>query len=153
VGVSSYRHDASSILLMARNHIDYGYNILRLDMPCTLQSARRFCRHVYDVSDVWAILLLVTLGEWYRAKRPMRLRQFSMYCAPHLSSYHSRFIHQSSLLWFSRDSSEAGRNLTRSVREFCLSVSLSYSQGSLTCRKSYDMGPTALLRPRRKSYC
>jgi hypothetical protein len=31
--------------------------------------------------------------------------------------------------------SEAGRNWARNVREFCLSVSLSYLKGSLTCYK------------------
>jgi hypothetical protein len=42
--------------------------------------------------------LLVTLTGWYRAKRPMQLRRFLIYCAPHLRPNHSRFIPQSSLL-------------------------------------------------------
>jgi hypothetical protein len=48
-----------------------------------------------------------------------------VYCAPHLSYNHSRFIHKSSLVAAEAPSSEAGRILARNgcyVYEFCLQV-------------------------------
>jgi hypothetical protein len=71
---------------------------------------------------------------WYRTKRPMTLRPFSV---SHLSSNHSRFIHQSSMLWLQHTpSSEKGKRIWREITaEFWLSVFLSYLKGFLVCRK------------------
>jgi hypothetical protein len=59
-------------------------------------------------------------------------------CAPHLSTNHTRFIHQrSSPLWLQQTHpvpkpGETGREM---AAEFCLSVFLSFLKGSFTCRK------------------
>jgi hypothetical protein len=67
---------------------------------------------------------------------------FLVYCAPHLSSNHSRFVHQGSLLWFQQRRLVAKRRETELEisTKFCLSISLSYLKGSLICRKILKMG-------------
>jgi hypothetical protein len=73
----------------------------------------------------------------YRTKRPTHCDHFLIYCAPHLSYNHSRFTHQTSLLWLKQRHLVAKRRETgrEVVAEFCLSVSLSCLKRSLTCRK------------------
>jgi hypothetical protein len=44
-------------------------------------------------------------------------------------------------------SSEVGINLARDVREFCLSVSISYLKNSLTCRKMSRHGTDGFTSP------
>jgi hypothetical protein len=60
---------------------------------------------------------------------------FLIYCEPHMSSNNSLFIHQSSLLRLQQTHMKAKRGKSRReiAAEFCLSVSLSYRKGSLTC--------------------
>jgi hypothetical protein len=85
---------------------------------------------------------LVTVTEWYCTKRPMQLRPFpDRLCPPpppHLtmSSNHSRLSHHRSVLWLQRIHLVAKWGETRRevAAEFCLSVSLSYFEGSLTFR-------------------
>jgi hypothetical protein len=73
---------------------------------------------------------------WHRIKRPMQLRPFyALLCSPP-SSNNLWFIHQSSLLWLHQKRlvvkrGESGREM---FAEFCLSISLSYLKGSLTCK-------------------
>jgi hypothetical protein len=80
------------------------------------------------------------------------MRPFSDLLCPHLSSNHSRFIHQSSLLWLHQTHPVGKRGKTgrEMAAEFCLSVSLSCLKGSLISRKSYNMRIAALLPLRRK---
>jgi hypothetical protein len=42
-------------------------------------------------------LQVIVMG-WYRTKRPLHCDLIRIYCAPHLSSNHSLFIHQNYLL-------------------------------------------------------
>jgi hypothetical protein len=96
--------------------------------------------------------LLVTVIEWYRTKRPLQLRPFSNLLCSHLSSNHSRFINQSSLLWLQQKHlilkwGETGRKM---APEFCLSVSLSYLKGSLTCHKILRQGADGFTSPPKK---
>jgi hypothetical protein len=96
------------------------------------------------------------LYEWYRTKRPMHCGHFLVYYAPHLSSNHSWFVHQSSQLWLNQRHLIAKRGETGQeiATEFCLLISLSYLKGSFTCHKILQHGPTALLPIWRKScYC
>jgi hypothetical protein len=79
----------------------------------------------------------------------MHCDHFLIYCALYLSCSHCRIIHNCALVATEKPNSEGDRNLERYVRKFCLSVSLSYLKGSLICRKSYDIGPTALLPSER----
>jgi hypothetical protein len=67
----------------------------------------------------------------------MHRNNFLIYCPSCLSSDHSRFIHQSSLLWLQQRHliSKRGETWRKIVTEFCLSVSLSYLKGSLAFRK------------------
>jgi hypothetical protein len=90
----------------------------------------------------------------YKTSHPCNCDHFLIYCAPHLSSNHSCFIHQSSLLWLQQWHlvAKRGQSKREIASEFCLSVSLTYPKGSLTCRKTYDMRLTASLL-RRKSCC
>jgi hypothetical protein len=46
-----------------------------------------------------AYWLLVAIMEWYRKSVPCNYDHFMIFCAPHLSPNHSRFVHQISLLW------------------------------------------------------
>jgi hypothetical protein len=61
-----------------------------------------------------------------------------IYCAPRLISNHSRFIHQSYLLWSQQKQLSEKRGET--AAEFCLLVSLSYFKGSLACREILGRG-------------
>jgi hypothetical protein len=83
---------------------------------------------------------------------PCNCVHFLIYCAPNLCSNHSRFIHQSSLLWFQHTylvakREEAGREM---VPEFCRSVSLSHLKESLTCRNILLYGADGFISLRRK---
>jgi hypothetical protein len=81
--------------------------------------------------------LLVTVMEWYRAKCLIQLRLFSDLLCCHLSSNHSEFIPQSSMLCLHQ------KHLVAKEEKFgekCtwmlpLTVSLSYLKGSLILRK------------------
>jgi hypothetical protein len=72
-----------------------------------------------------------------------------MYCAPNLSSNHSRFIRQNSLLWLQHrhlvaERGETGREM---AAEFCPSASLSYLKVSLTCLKILRHGADGFTSP------
>jgi hypothetical protein len=89
--------------------------------------------------NYWLLISMVS----YKASHTLR-PSYNLLCC-HLSSNHYRFIHQSSLLWLQQrhlvaNGGETGREMTA---EFCLSVSLSYLEGSLTCRKILRHGADA----------
>jgi hypothetical protein len=69
---------------------------------------------------------------------------FLMHSAPHLCSNHSRFFHQSSVLWLQQTpSSEAGRKWVRYGLLISRISIFIIPQGSLTYRKILRHGPTA----------
>jgi hypothetical protein len=82
-------------------------------------------------------VLLVTVTEWYRTKRPVQLRPFSdASCSP--SEFYSFPVYPPEfpvLVAAHTLSSGAGVPGREMAAEFCLSVSLSYLKGSLTSRK------------------
>jgi hypothetical protein len=100
-------------------------------------------------------LLLSTVTGWYRTKRPMQLRPLSDVSYYLLSSNHSRFIHQNSLLWLQQKHLVAKRGEIWRKCTWILPISISvYTSRVLQhAVKSYDMGPSDLLPIRRKSYC
>jgi hypothetical protein len=74
---------------------------------------------------------------------------FLIYCASNLSSNHLQFIHQSYPLWLQQRHlvakwGETGRKMSA---EFCLSVSVSYLKGSLTCHKILQHGADGFISP------
>jgi hypothetical protein len=91
-------------------------------------------------------LYLLTLP---RTKRPMQLRQFSVYCAPRLSTNHSLFIYQTSLLWLQQRHlvAKPGGSRRELATEICLSMSLSCIKGSLTCSKMLRHGADSFASP------
>jgi hypothetical protein len=95
------------------------------------------------------VTVAVIVTGWYRTRRPMHCHNFWSMVCPHPSFNHSLFFHHSSLAITSRDTLYRSRiNMVRNGREYCtLSISFHTSRVLLTCRKSYDMGPTALLPP------
>jgi hypothetical protein len=65
---------------------------------------------------------------------PYNCDHFLIYCAHHLSSNNSRFMHQNSLLWLQQRYLVAKRRETgrEMAAEFCSSISLSCLKGYLT---------------------
>jgi hypothetical protein len=120
-------------------------------VECVCRSESKYCTS--KMTGHIRLTLLVTVTGCYSKKRPMHCGNFLTYSALHLSSDHSRFNHQSSLLWLQQTpSSEAGRNWARNDRcIFPISQYLSHYRVILHAIKSYDMGPTALFPLRRKS--
>jgi hypothetical protein len=74
---------------------------------------------------------------------------FLIYSAPRLSSNLSRFIDQRSLLWLQQRHLLAKRVETgrEKAAGFCLSVSLSYLKGSLTCHQVLRHGADGFISP------
>jgi hypothetical protein len=87
---------------------------------------------VFNVCYYW---LLVTVKGWYRSKCPMYYDNFLIYCAPHLSSNHSWFIHKNSLA-----AAETLSSVAEIWREMSLTlanvVSLLYSADILNIPRS-----------------
>jgi hypothetical protein len=95
---------------------------------------------------------MVTVKEWYRANVPCNFMHVLPYYAPHLNSNLSRVIYQSSLLWLQQKHLVAKREETglEMAAEFCLSVSLPYLKGFLTCLKILRHGVDAFTSPPKK---
>jgi hypothetical protein len=53
----------------------------------------------YQTQYEWCTTLLVIVTGWYRTKRSKHCDHYVIYCAPRLSSNHSRVIYQSYMLW------------------------------------------------------
>jgi hypothetical protein len=77
-----------------------------------------------SVLNSFAETLMVAVTRWYRTKCPNKCDHFLIYCAPHLSSNHFRFIHQSSLLWLNLRHLLTNRGGSRRemAAEFCLRI-------------------------------
>jgi hypothetical protein len=105
---------------------------------------------ISNVRKAWfqSFSLLVTPIRWYRTRLPLHRDHFWSIVRPHLVYNHSWFVHQSSLdkLPAEAASTEAWRKM---AAEFCLR-SISFILVGIF--KSYDMGPTVLLRLRTKYF-
>jgi hypothetical protein len=84
-----------------------------------------------SLSYTWCSILVTVMG-WFHATTTT----FLICCAPHLSSIHSWFIQQSSLLWLQQTHlvAKCGKTGWEMTAEFCLSIS-TIPQGILTCCK------------------
>jgi hypothetical protein len=88
-------------------------------------------------------------GRGVAQRVPCNCDHFLIYCTPHLSSNHSRFIRQSSLLWLQQTYLVAKRGGTGRgmAAEFFLTLSLAYLKGTLTCRKILRHGAEGFTSP------
>jgi hypothetical protein len=86
---------------------------------------------------------------------PCNCDHLLIYCAPCLRSNHSRFIHQSSLLWLQQKHIVAKRRETglEMTVNFSYELSLSHLKRSLTCRKIFRPGTDGVIPFRRKTCC
>jgi hypothetical protein len=96
--------------------------------------------------------LLVTVTGWYHTKHPMHCGHFIIHRAS-TSEFQSFPIHPpefSALIVAETPSSEAERTGREVTTASCLSVSLSYLKGSLTCSKSLRHGVDGFTSLRRE---
>jgi hypothetical protein len=124
--------------------------------PVTFGSSDKHINHYTTKTtslSYWQRRYLLLLRGGIVQSVPCNCDHFLVYCAPHLSYNHSRFIHQSSLFWLQQ------RHLVAKREELGKKWPLNFAYQCVyhTSRdlkhdvKSYDIGPTGLLPFWRKS--